>query len=61
MGATATSGTEATPASASTDTGGSTVRKVAALIEHVNSLLPLSARPSDSGRHSDLQETRHDA
>jgi len=31
MGATATSGTEATPANANTDTGGSTVKKVALL------------------------------
>lgn len=33
MGATATSGTEATPANANTDTGGSTVRKVARWIK----------------------------
>lgn len=33
MGATATSGMEATPATANTDTGGSTVKKVALLIK----------------------------
>lgn len=40
MGATVTSGMEATPASANTDTGGSTVRKVGWLIktleEHIH-------------------------
>lgn len=53
MEATATSGMGATPANANTDTGGSTVKKVALLIEKNelthwnNNIVPLSKPPSD--------------
>lgn len=42
MGATATSGTEATPANANMDTGGSTVKKVALLIKTLGEYLHMN-------------------